>query len=141
MAEQQLMINDMPYHAVQDTINNQETLQHCDRLTPNSTKSLRLSQDTVPLDDIQINRELTVAAKLEVKDAHLNNVNEENDVESPTTGESFVYKCVFCERVLTASDSPKLLECLHNACGSCINNKLFEQNESNVNKGKYLVLR
>lgn len=59
--------------------------------------------------------------------------NEEGNVESPSTGELFIYKCVFCERNLTAADDPKLLECLHNACGSCINNKLYEQTLTNLN--------
>lgn len=95
------------------------------------SEGLRLPQDTVTLEDIEVN------AKLEVKDDnHVGgNGNEDSNVESPTTGDSYVFKCVFCERVLNGGDAPKLLECLHNACGSCINNKLFEQNEGNV-KGK-----
>ncbi|XP_044253927.1 E3 ubiquitin-protein ligase TRIM33 isoform X2 [Tribolium madens] len=49
----------------------------------------------------------------------------EEHVESPTTG-AFTFKCVFCEQVLSGGDEPKLLECLHNACGTCIGNKLYE---------------
>ncbi|XP_018326695.1 E3 ubiquitin-protein ligase TRIM33 [Agrilus planipennis] len=63
---------------------------------------------------------------------NLTNSSEEENVESGTSGDSFVYKCVFCERILTASDEPKLLECLHNVCGSCVNNKICEQSESNI---------
>lgn len=133
MAEQQLFVNDIPMPFFGQEPHNQENLHSIEQPTPESRQVLRLSQDTVPLDDIQINRELQVSTKVEAKD--LNNTNDETNVESPTTGESFVHKCVFCERVLTASDLPKLLECLHNACGSCINNKLYEQSESHMNKG------
>ncbi|XP_066154266.1 E3 ubiquitin-protein ligase TRIM33 isoform X2 [Euwallacea fornicatus] len=59
------------------------------------------------------------------------NSNEEQHVESPSaTVEGFAFKCIYCDRTLTPTDSPKLLECLHNACTSCINGKLFENNES-----------
>lgn len=139
MAEQ-IMLNDLPYLPAQETSSNEESMHPLERLTPDSRKSLRLSQDTVPLDDIRINKDLQIATKMEAKDLHITNANEESNVESPTTGEDFVHKCVFCERVLTASDFPKLLECLHNCCGSCINNKLYEQNESNVNKGTAILL-
>ena len=36
-------------------------------------------------------------------------------------------KCVFCQVTLTASEDPKLLECLHGACSSCVSTKLNEQ--------------
>lgn len=64
-----------------------------------------------------------------------NNVSEESKIESAsagTSGNSFIFKCVFCERILSPCDDPKLLECLHNACNSCINSKLEEQ--QNVNQ-------
>lgn len=89
----------------------------------------KLPQDVMTLEEIEMD------AKLEVKDNSSvgGNGNEESsDVESPTTGENYVFKCVFCERVLSGADTPKLLKCLHNSCGSCINNKLFEQNEGNA---------
>lgn len=55
-------------------------------------------------------------------------VNEPGpEVESPTTGEVFTFKCVFCEQILTFSDGPKLLECLHNSCSNCISSKLYDQ--------------
>lgn len=95
----------------------------------------RLDQDVVMLDDMEEVEEMN--AKLEVKDDNSGHTNEDNNVESPTTGDNYVFKCVFCERVLNGSDAPKLLECLHNACGSCINNKLFEQNEGNA-KGEFI---
>ncbi|KAJ8966872.1 hypothetical protein NQ314_003266 [Rhamnusium bicolor] len=63
------------------------------------------------------------------KDIIYSNSNEEHHVESPTTRESFTFKCVFCDRVLSAGDDPKLLECLHNSCSSCINSKLYEHND------------
>lgn len=62
------------------------------------------------------------------KDLYTNST-EEQHVESPTTRESFTFKCVFCDRVLNANDDPKLLECLHNSCSSCINSKLYEHND------------
>ncbi|XP_046394134.1 E3 ubiquitin-protein ligase TRIM33-like isoform X2 [Ischnura elegans] len=40
-------------------------------------------------------------------------------------------KCVFCNQILTVSESPKLLDCLHSACSSCIKSKLKEQEEGN----------
>ncbi|XP_075234679.1 transcription intermediary factor 1-alpha-like isoform X2 [Lycorma delicatula] len=36
-------------------------------------------------------------------------------------------KCVFCSNILTGSDDPKLLECLHAACAICISARLKEQ--------------
>lgn len=57
-------------------------------------------------------------------------------MESPSTVDSFIFKCIFCDRVLTANDDPKLLECLHNACGSCVESKLYEEN-ANGNKGRH----
>lgn len=87
-------------------------------------------KDVVTLDEIGVDAKLVVKedAGGGVEEA----ANEETDVESPTPGENYVFKCVFCERVLSGGDAPKLLECLHNTCGSCINNKLFEQNEGNA---------
>jgi tripartite motif-containing protein 33 len=54
---------------------------------------------------------------------------------SPTTGEEppnspwNCIKCIFCQHTLTSGDSPKLLECLHTACTSCVSSKLTEQNQ------------
>ncbi|KAG5893375.1 hypothetical protein JTB14_000139 [Gonioctena quinquepunctata] len=63
------------------------------------------------------------------KDDMYANTNEEQHVESPTTRETFTFKCVFCDRVLSAADNPKLLECLHNSCSGCIDSRLYEHNE------------
>ncbi|KAJ8937289.1 hypothetical protein NQ318_020339, partial [Aromia moschata] len=63
------------------------------------------------------------------KEMVYSNTSEEHHVESPTTRESFTFKCVFCDRVLSAGDDPKLLECLHNSCSSCINSRLYEHND------------
>lgn len=35
-------------------------------------------------------------------------------------------KCVWCNQHLTAQDNPKLLECLHAACNSCVLGKISE---------------
>lgn len=67
-----------------------------------------------------------------------NEPSEEQHVESPTTRESFTFKCIFCDRILTAADNPKLLECLHNSCSSCIDSRLYEQNEGLGGKFIYL---
>lgn len=61
---------------------------------------------------------------------------QERQSESPTTREGYVFKCIFCESVLTAQDGPKLLECLHNACSNCVNNKLYEQNDGSGLKSR-----
>lgn len=103
---------------------NEQTFQEASA----SAEVYRLPQEVVTLDEIEMD------TKLEVKG---DNGSDENNVESPTTGENYVFRCVFCERVLSAAEAPKLLECLHNTCGSCINNKLFEQNEGNE-KGEFV---
>ncbi|XP_060532404.1 E3 ubiquitin-protein ligase TRIM33 isoform X2 [Cylas formicarius] len=72
------------------------------------------------------------------KESCFANSHEEMHVESPTTGETYTFKCIYCDRVLGASDNPKLLECLHNACASCVNNKLYEQNESSASGNQIL---
>lgn len=57
---------------------------------------------------------------------------EERTSESPTTGDSSAWcntKCVFCNQLVSGSDEPKLLECLHSACGGCIKTKMNETNQ------------
>ena len=44
-------------------------------------------------------------------------------------------KCIWCSQVLCHNDLPKLLECLHVACQSCITNKLSE----NENRSPHLI--
>lgn len=63
------------------------------------------------------------------KSAYPSISDQEQHVESPTTRDNFTFKCVFCDRVLSASDNPKLLECLHNTCSSCMDSRLYEHNE------------
>ncbi|KYN01662.1 PREDICTED: E3 ubiquitin-protein ligase TRIM33 isoform X2 [Cyphomyrmex costatus] len=43
---------------------------------------------------------------------------------------AFLSKCVFCNKVFTMGDDPKLLECLHAACTMCVNNKISDHNTS-----------
>ncbi|ENN72418.1 hypothetical protein HUJ04_009043 [Dendroctonus ponderosae] len=77
-----------------------------------------------------------------LKEADKDNCNssEVQHVESPTaTAEGFAFKCIYCDHILTASDNPKLLECLHNACTNCINAKLFENNESSGSAGNQIT--
>lgn len=52
-------------------------------------------------------------------------VQPAESVTTPTE-EGYIFKCVFCEITLTSKDRPKILECLHNACGACIDQKLLE---------------
>ena len=35
-------------------------------------------------------------------------------------------KCVWCSQILTATDKPKLLECLHVACDACLKQKFSD---------------
>lgn len=66
-------------------------------------------------------------------------------VESPTTGDSSTNinvwnsKCVFCDRLPTTADEPKLLECLHSACTPCINSQ-GEQNQANVENPEVILI-
>lgn len=46
--------------------------------------------------------------------------------ENASTGEPTPSKCVWCSQLLTAADLPRLLECLHVACSSCVTNKFSE---------------
>lgn len=59
--------------------------------------------------------------------------NPDRTTESPTTGDNnnslSGMKCVYCNQMLTATDEPKLLECLHSACGACIKSKINEQRQ------------
>lgn len=62
-----------------------------------------------------------------------NNNNDEEDADVVVCTESqeaeirdALSKCVFCEKTFATSDEPKLLECLHASCTSCVKNKLAE---------------
>lgn len=62
---------------------------------------------------------------------------ESNDQRIECTTESqeseiraFLSKCIFCSKVFTLEDDPKLLECLHAACTTCVNTKLSDPNAS-----------
>lgn len=63
---------------------------------------------------------------------------------SPSTGEDnssswLNFKCVFCKTLLTSLESPKLLECLHAVCNSCLTSKIIangsQENISNYSGG------
>lgn len=41
-------------------------------------------------------------------------------------------KCILCSKSFNAEDNPKLLECLHAACGACIDAKLSEHASTSV---------
>ena len=59
----------------------------------------------------------------------------EDAAPSPTTGDDppnnqwNSVKCIFCQHTLSSGDNPKLLECLHTACTTCVSSKLTEQNQ------------
>ncbi len=46
--------------------------------------------------------------------------------ENTNTGEPIPHKCVWCSETLTSADAPKILECLHVACGRCVSSKFSE---------------
>lgn len=56
---------------------------------------------------------------------------------SPTTGDEqplnpwLHVKCILCHLNLSVSDEPKLLECLHAACGNCITSKVNDNLQGN----------
>lgn len=45
---------------------------------------------------------------------------------------AFLSKCVFCSKIFTSGDDPKLLECLHAACTTCVNDKLSDHTSVDV---------
>lgn len=110
-----------------DSFLNNESLNN--DVTMESTLSDSLSeQNTEPTSEMPSEKEME---KESSSDNCNSNSNEEHHVESPTnTAGVFAFKCIYCDRNLSAADNPKLLECLHNACTGCINSKLFEHNES-----------
>ncbi|KAJ8913021.1 hypothetical protein NQ315_002036, partial [Exocentrus adspersus] len=123
LAEPKVFINDQNFinqistdTELAENVNNQDT----DTLT--QTQEMMIDQLLSNSNDDLENQKETP------KDLYTTS-NEEQHVESPTTGESFTFKCVFCDRVLNANDDPKLLECLHNSCSSCINSRLYEHHD------------
>lgn len=54
----------------------------------------------------------------------------QGDSEQAAGNESKHNKCVFCKQTLEAKDIPKLLECLHVCCNSCITAKFDEIDRS-----------
>lgn len=40
--------------------------------------------------------------------------------------------CALCNNTLTSANQPKLMECLHAACGGCIKAKIEEQGDSEL---------
>lgn len=117
---------DQPMDPQQDPleIENTENIPSQDSLTP--AQEMMIDQLLS-----ESNEENLENPKEQITKEVFSNSNESSDehVESPTTRESFIFKCIFCDRVLTASDSPKLLECLHNSCSSCIDSRLYEQSD------------
>lgn len=69
---------------------------------------------------------------------------EERTSESPTTGDNInpwcSTKCVYCQQILSGCDDPRLLECLHSACGACIKSKISETNQEGTdNLGNKII--
>lgn len=137
MAEGQINLNDQVFIPLVD-IPNDIAENTADMKLINTQENLNLSNEISIIEDMITNTEATTQETKSndtvEKSTGTASVSEERTTESPSTGENYIYKCVFCDQVLTSSDDPKLLECLHNACGSCTNNKLYEQND-NQNKG------
>lgn len=123
MAEPKVFIND------QNFINQISTESQLTENVMNAeSDTLTQAQDMMIDQLLSDSNENLENQKDPAKDLYTNST-EEQHVESPTTRESFTFKCVFCDRVLNANDDPKLLECLHNSCSSCINSKLYEHND------------
>lgn len=138
MAEGQISLNDQTFIPLVDIQNDIQENATTDMKLMTPPENVSLSNEISIIEDMVSNTETVQQTKanetVEKSTGSSTNATEDRTTESPSTGENYIYKCVFCDQVLTATDDPKLLECLHNACGSCTNNKLYEQND-NQNKG------
>nr|CAD7397007.1 unnamed protein product [Timema cristinae] len=91
--------------------------------------------DTAPLVKQEVDENSTLCNQVGAEIP--SEVNEET-APSPTTGDEppvnpwCVIKCVFCLQMLSSNDNPKLMECLHTACSSCVAAKLNEQLDGEV---------
>lgn len=54
----------------------------------------------------------------------------QSESNSSASAKFTLFKCVYCAQVLGINDRPKLLECLHVACGQCVNTKFSELDRS-----------
>jgi len=54
----------------------------------------------------------------------------QSESNSSASAKFTLFKCVYCAQVLGLNDRPKLLECLHVACGQCVNTKFSELDRS-----------
>ncbi|KAI4463544.1 transcription intermediary factor [Holotrichia oblita] len=138
MAEGQISLNDQTFIPLVDIQHDIQENTATDIKLMNTQENVSLSNEVSIIEDMVSNTETVQETKanetVEKSTGSSTNTAEDRTTESPSTGENYIYKCVFCDQVLSATDDPKLLECLHNACGSCTNNKLYEQND-NQNKG------
>lgn len=133
MSETQLNLSDQSFLSATDVQEQENNSSSSDSKDSNGSESINLSGDLSMIEEIVSNADILQAApKLERASEKNAAVSEERTTESPSTGESYIFKCVFCESTLNATDDPKLLECLHNACGTCVNNKLYEQNDGPI---------
>nr|XP_050847136.1 E3 ubiquitin-protein ligase TRIM33-like isoform X1 [Vespula vulgaris]XP_050847137.1 E3 ubiquitin-protein ligase TRIM33-like isoform X1 [Vespula vulgaris] len=84
---------------------------------------------TEPLDQnnakIDIQQSQTVCTEKECEQ-RIECTTESQETET----RAFLSKCVFCGKTFTIGDDPKLLECLHAACTTCVNNKITDHNTS-----------
>lgn len=70
----------------------------------------------------------------------------EDGSNSPTVGGSALtgalwtsIQCVYCNKILVSPDvSPRLMECLHSACESCITSRLEEKTQSGETNCKHI---
>lgn len=81
-------------------------------------------------------------AKITLPSVYNNNTSNEEDLEQQidectnTVGQEEVEtrfaltKCILCSKIVSSEDDPKLLECLHAACSSCITSKITENSNS-----------
>lgn len=142
MADPKVFLNDPSFltseHDSGDPVDQPVDPQQ-DPLELENSENTSTQESLTPAQDMMIDQLLAESndeslenQKEQISKEVFSNSNESNDeqhVESPTTRESFTFKCIFCDRVLSANDNPKLLECLHNSCSSCIDSRLYEQGE------------
>ncbi|XP_026673288.1 E3 ubiquitin-protein ligase TRIM33-like [Ceratina calcarata] len=90
---------------------------------------------TVPLATIKEEPVEQTGGKQDVQQSQVQDEEFEQRIECTTEGQetearTSLSKCIFCGKLFTFGDDPKLLECLHAACSTCVNSKLNDHNTS-----------
>lgn len=93
---------------------------------PVAVKEEPTEQDSSKQETQQSQVQDAICIEEECNDQRIECTTESQESEIRT----FLSKCVFCGKVFTMGDDPKLLECLHAACTICVNNKISDHNTS-----------